>query len=283
MVLLGVAALALQPATTSALETPPHFFFGSVASVTIDGAPWDGESEIELIDQDGIVVDTLLVQGGSWSAGIPSSAATARFRHGGALSVTFDVQGGGVTELVLTLAAGGLGRTVNLVTGFNFITWTGATMAVEDALATLPHADRISAIFEFDAVSQSWGSFRPGAQAFLQDIDQLRANGAYFFSMTGAASWDMPVDASPSVVVSTTLRMGFNAVAWLGADNSAPAAALDAVANTAAVQAIFVFNAAAQSYQVLRPGAASILSDLSELDQYDVMFIQVTSQTTIIQ
>ena len=267
IVLLGVALLALLPAITSAQTTPPrHSFYGSVAEVTIDGVPWDGVSEIELIDQDGAVVDTVLVQGEIWVAAPPSSADTARFRQGAALSPTLVVQGGHVTPLVLTLVADGPGRTVTLVRGFNFITWTGATIAVEDALATLPTTDRVSAIFAFDAGAQGWDSFRPGAPAFVQGIAELRANGAYFFLMTGAVTWEMPVGAAPS-----------------GADNSAPAAALDAVANAGAVGTIFVFRAGTQSYQVFRPAAPATLSDLTELDQYDVMFIQASAQTTITQ
>lgn len=282
IVLLGVALLALLPAITSAQTTPPrHSFYGSVAEVTIDGVPWDGVSEIELIDQDGAVVDTVLVQGESWVAAAPISADTARFRQGAALSPILVVQGGHVTPLVLTLVADGPGRTVTLVRGFNFVTWTGATMAVEDALATLPTTDRVSAIFEFDAGAQSWDSFRPGAAAFLQSIAELRANGAYFFLMTGAVTWEMPVEAAPSGT--ETLRTGFNAIPWLGADNSAPAAALDAVANAGAVGTIFVFRAGTQSYQVFRPAGLAIPSDLTELDRYDVMFIQASAQTTITQ
>ena len=135
--LLAGAFLVAVPALVSAQPPPPHLFFGQVADVTINGAAWDG-SLIEVIDEDGDVVATVNRDGDAWTVFVPPDAGSVRFRLGDAISQSFAISGGSLTQVALVLVDGGPGRTVLLVAGFNFVVWTGATMSVDDALASSP-------------------------------------------------------------------------------------------------------------------------------------------------
>lgn len=170
--LLAGAFLVAVPALVSAQPPPPHLFFGQVADVTINGAAWDG-SLIEVIDEDGDVVATVNRDGDAWTVFVPPDAGSVRFRLGDAISQSFAISGGSLTQVALVLVDGGPGRTVLLVAGFNFVVWTGATMSVDDALASVPNASRITAIFSYVGARQAWDTHRPGGQAFLQSIDSF--------------------------------------------------------------------------------------------------------------
>lgn len=277
--LLAAAILVALPAVVSAQPPPPHLFFGQVADVTINGAPWDG-SLIEVIDEDGDVVATVNRDADSWTVFVPPAAGNVRFRLGDAISQSFAISGGSLTQIALVLVDGGPGRTVALVAGFNFVVWTGATMSVDDALATFPNVGRIDAIFEFNGATQAWDSFRPGSPAFLQSIDELVAGGAYFFSMTGSVTWQMPVEG---VLGGTqTISVGFTAIGWVGPDGD-PQDVLDAIANAGVVVVFFRFNAGTQGYDSFRPGSPAFLQSINDISQFDVFFIQASSGTSITQ
>lgn len=277
--LIAAAFLVALPAVVSAQPPPPHLFFGQVADITVNGAPWDGLL-IEVVDEDGDVVATVSRDGDAWTAFVPADAGSVRFRRGDAVSQSFAISGGSLTQIALVLVDGGPGRTVALVSGFNFIVWTGATMSVDDALASFPNLSRLDAIFEFDSATQLWDSFRPGSPAFLQSIDQLVAGGGYFFSMTGSVSWQMPVDG---VLGGTqTIAAGFTAIGWVGADGD-PQDLLDAIANAGVVVVFFRFNAGTQGYDSFRPGSPAFLQSINDITQYDVFFIQASSATSITQ
>ena len=276
--LVGVV-LTILPTVVSAQPPPPHLFAGEVDDVTINGEAWDG-SLIEVINNNGDRVATVDRSGDSWSAFVPPNAGTVRFRLNDATSRSFVVSPGNLTQIALLLVDGGPGRTVALVTGFNFVVWTGLTMSVDDALGSFPDVSRIDAIFAFDSATQIWESFRPGQPAFLQSIDELVSGGGYFFSMTGSATWQMPVDGA--LGGTETIATGFTAVGWVGADG-VPQDVLDAVADAGSVVVLFRFNAGTQGYDSYRPGSAAFLQSIDDISQYDVFFILATAPTSITQ
>ena len=278
-VLLGAVTLAALPAVISAQPPPPHLFAGQVDDVTINGDPWDG-TLIEVIDSDGDRVAVVDRSDNGWSAFVPPTAGSVRFRLGDAVSQVFTIIPGNLTQIALTLVDGGPGRSVALVTGFNFVVWTGLTMSVDDALASFPDITRISAIFEFDASTQGWLSVRPGGLAFLQGFSDLVAGHSYVFSMTGAANWTMPVDGA--VAGTLTIATGFTTIGWVGADG-VPQDVIDAIANAGAVVVLFRFNAATQAYDSFRPGSPAFLQSIDAISQYDVFFVQASSGTSITQ
>jgi hypothetical protein len=276
---LTVALLAVLPAAVSAQPPPPHLFAGQVADVTINGAPWDG-SLIEIIDSNGVRVATVDRVDDGWSAFVPPTAGTVRFRLGDATSQAFTISPGHLTQIALTLVDGGAGRAVALVSGFNFVVWTGVTMSVDDALATFPNIDQIAAVFEFDASTQAWRSVRPGAAAFLQGFTDMVAGRVYVFSMTGSVAWTMPTDGALGGTV--TVATGFTTIGWIG-PAGVPQDILDAAANAGAVVVIFRFNAGTQSYDSFRPGSPAFLQSIGSISQFDAFFAQASAGTTITQ
>ena len=218
-VLLGAVTLAALPAVIYAQPPPPHLFAGQVDDVTINGDPWDG-TLIEVIDSDGDRVAVVDRSDNGWRALVPPTAGSVRFRLGDAVSQVFTIIPGNLTQIALTLVDGGPGRSVALVTGFNFVVWTGLTMSVDDALASFPDITRISAIFEFHASTQGWLSVRPGGLAFLQGFSDLVAGRSYVFSMTGAANWTMPVDGAVAGTLNDRDRIHDH---WLGGRRWRPA------------------------------------------------------------
>jgi len=279
VVLLSAAVLAALPAVVSAQPPPPHLFAGQDDDVTVNGDPWDG-SLIEVIDASGDVVATVDPSDDIWTAFVPSDAGTVRFRLGSALSQSFVVSAGSLTQIALLLVDGGPGRTLTLVSGFNLVVYTGATMSVDDALASVANSIRITAIFSYDASRQAWDTHRPGGLAILQNFTDLVAGQAYFFLVTGTVTWEMPVDGTFGGT--ETIFAGFTAIAWVG-PNGTPQDVLDAIADEGNVVVMFRYNAQAQGYDSFRPGALPILQSIDEINQYDVLFIQASSQTSITQ
>lgn len=278
-VLLSAALLAALPAVVSAQPPPPHLFAGQNADVTVDGSPWDG-SLVEVVNASGVVVATVVRAGDSWTAFVPSTSGTVRFRLGTATSQAFVVSAGNLTQIALVLVEGGPGRTVTLVSGFNFIVWTGATMSVDDALAAVANSSRVTAIFSYDASRQAWDTNRPGGLAILQNFTELVSGQAYFFLVTGTVTWEMPVDGSFGGT--ETIAVGFTAIVWTGPDGT-PQDVLDAIADAGDVVVMFRYNAQTQGYDSFRPGALAILQSIDAISQYDVLFIQASSSTSITQ
>ena len=273
--LLAVALIVALPQIVSAQPPPPAVFFGSTADITVDGGVWDG-STIQIIDQDGDVIGQATINGGSWSAEIMPDVDSVRFRVGSAVSQSFAVVPGSVSNVVLTIGGGG-GASVSLLGGFNFLVWRGATMLVSDGLASFPNMSNLSAIFEFSSGSQSWSSYRPGLPAGVQGISELRAGGAYFFLVTGGMTWEMPTGGDGTGT--QTIVAGFTAIGWVGPDGD-PQDVLDAVG---AVAVFFRFNASTQSYESFRPGLPAAVQGITTISQYDVFFFSASSSTSITQ
>lgn len=275
--LLAASLLAVLPQVASAQPPPPAVFFGSVSAITVDGQPWDGTT-IEIIDEDGNVIDTVNINGGSWTAEIANSVDSIRFRVGDAVSASFEIVPGSVSNIVLAIGVGGPG--LRLEVGFNFLVWRGETVSVDDGLASFPNMSQLSAIFEFDAGTQTWSSFRPGLPPAVQGISELQAGGAYFFLVTGTMSWELPSGGDGSGT--QTIVSGFTAIGWVGPGGS-PEDVLDAVANAGAVAVFFRFNAATQSYESFRPGLPAAVQGIKTVRTFDVLFFSATSQTSITQ
>ena len=167
--LLTAALLAALPAVASAQnpDKPQRLYWGANDTVTVDGQPWDG-SQIDVIDEDGNVVATLERESMSWSVEISNEVDSFRFRaSNGSLSELYSPPEAAVMEnFVLTI--GGPERTtreVALLTGWNWVVWTGHTQSIADALETFPDTSQLTAMFEFIPVGQKLGSYRPGLPA----------------------------------------------------------------------------------------------------------------------
>ena len=194
--LLAATLLAVLPAVTSAQPLPPRQFWGSNDSVTIGGEPWDG-STIVVINEAGEVIATVERESTAWSVYIPNDVDSFRFRaSNGGVSEVYSPGPGAIRENFVLMIGSPPGevptRAVALEEDFNFIVWTGHTTAIDDALAGFPDVSQLTAIWEFDAGSQEWKSFRPGRPAIRQSIADLQAGTAYYLLVGAAMTWDMP-------------------------------------------------------------------------------------------
>lgn len=282
--LLTAALLAALPAVVSAQnpELPQRLYYGSNATVTIDGQPWDG-SEIVVVDEDGNVVATIEREALAWSVEIPNEVTSFQFRaSNGSVSELYS-PGPAVVEPDFVLTIGGPERPVrevSLLTGFNFVVWTGHTQDIDDALETFPDTSELTAIFEYNAEDQNWDSYRPGLPAFAQGIADLRAGVAYYVLVKSAVDWEMPSDGD--LTGPRTIAAGFTAIGWAGPD-ATPQEVLDAVANAGAVTAFFRFNATKQTYDSYRPGLPEFAQGIRKINAFDVLFMLASTPTTITQ
>ena len=286
--LLAVTLFALLPAVTSAQDDPglpPRQFWGSNDTVTIGGEPWDG-STIVVINEAGDVIATVERESTAWSVEIPNDVGSFRFRasNGGVSEVYSPVHGDIREDFTLEIGSppgDDPTRAVALEDGFNFIVWTGHTTAIDDALAGFPDVSELTGIWEFDAGSQKWKSFRPGGPAIVNKIADLQAGTAYYLLVGSAMTWDMPTTGDLSG--SRTIADGFTAIGWVGPDGT-PQDVLDAIANPAAVTAFFRWNTATGTYESYRPSVPAIArGSLRTIQPFDVLFISATSATTITQ
>ena len=114
--------------------------------------------------------------------------------------------------------------------------------------------------FRFNALTQQYESFTPGAPAFVNQLQTLNRGDALLLNMqlTGLVE---QVDLLAGGARQIALQTGSNLVSYTGA--SGPIAAI--LADLATLTAAFVFDAPTQQWLAYRPGAAAFLNQVSTL------------------
>ena len=85
-----------------------------------------------------------------------------------------------------------------LHSGWTEVVWRGADGA---AIAEAFGADvfpQVEVIYRWLAETQTWGSFRPGAPAFLNAFDTFAAGGSYWIAVAEAVEWVVAGGGSPT-------------------------------------------------------------------------------------
>ena len=85
-----------------------------------------------------------------------------------------------------------------LHSGWTEVVWRGADGA---AIAEAFGADvfpQVEVIYRWLAETQTWGSFRPGAPAFLNAFDTFAAGGSYWIAVAEAVEWTVAGSGSPT-------------------------------------------------------------------------------------
>ena len=168
--------------------------------------------------------------------------------------------------------------TVELQAGTNRFPYTGAPSADPSILLNrLADADTLGAVFQFDAPTQSWLVWRPGAPAFLNSLDELGATAPLFLQLSRATTWSGP--ANPWAAGQWSLVPGFTAVTFLGADATAVDDARAQVGDPSALDAIFRLDAATQTWQSFRPGQPAFLNTFETLNRFDVLMVLANQPT----
>ena len=149
-------------------------------------------------------------------------------------------------------------RTVPLDIVWNLVGWTGESTALPQAIATIQ--DQTDAAATFDAASQRFQTWNADAPAFLNSLAAISPDAGIWVRVANATEWPQPLTIGPRQV---PLTVGFNLVAWIGPSQTPVEEAIAALAD--AVDAVFAFDAAAQTTRAFRPGGPAFLNDLTRL------------------
>ena len=148
--------------------------------------------------------------------------------------------------------------------------WT-ATGSVEAAVAAI--ADRIDAVFRYDADRQRFERYSPTAPSVTNSLAMLQVGDGLLVHVSDPAGveWNRPLLEQPS---SIELRLGFNLVTWTGPAMDV-AQAIPPIAFT--VTGAFTFDAATQAYRSFRPEQPGLLNDLASLEPAQAIWIAATA------
>ena len=129
--------------------------------------------------------------------------------------------------------------------------------------------------FRFNALTQQYESFTPGAPAFVNQLQTLNRGDALLLNMqlTGLVE---QVDLLAGGARQIALQTGSNLVSYTGA--SGPIAAI--LADLATLTAAFVFDAPTQQWLAYRPGAAAFLNQVSTLERLQAVFLILSGPAT---
>ena len=156
--------------------------------------------------------------------------------------------------------------------GFNLVGWMGGT-AVEEATATL-NAD-FDTLFAFDPGTGIFSTYSPGGPGFLNSLEELEAGMGLWVLSSGPGQWEQPLPAAP---LSIPLVRGFNLVVWSGEHGIATE---DAVASLgSALNALFVWDPATQSFRSYSPTAPDFLNDADILFLGEGVWVNVSRNIT---
>ncbi len=171
--------------------------------------------------------------------------------------------------------------TVQLNTGLNLITFTGATGTEASAVAeTLGGASVIQNLLRFDASTQDFASYVPNAPAIANTLKQLSQRDALFVNVTSPSpvlytSTDIVVSESGSRTV--TIVPGLNPISFTGASGGDVGAFLGPLGSS--VVSASRYNSSTQTWETFVPSAPAIANSLKTLNRLDVIFIKVSGAT----
>ena len=159
-------------------------------------------------------------------------------------------------------------QTVALHAGWTVVVWDGADGAsILDALggmgASAGGSDvsaQVGVVYYWLAETQTWGSFRPGAPAFLNAFDSFTRGATYWVRSSEAVEWTVvggPLE--PPAAEPTRLHPRWTEVVWRGADGAAIAEAFGADVFPQ-VEVIYRWLAETQTWGSFRPGAPAFLN-----------------------
>ena len=273
-VALGLLALlaALSLTRGADAQAAAQVLFGAAANATVDGATMEENAALEAIDG-GAVVATAEWDGGFWFLTIPGDSASVQLRIGAALSDPITVQPGEVTELTaLALVDASLVEqtTLELLVGWNLVSWLGPPTAPADAVASI---SGVVALFVWD-VQAGFLRFDPAVPAFLNTLATLQPGQGVWVLMDAATSWQQALLPGLQDARTVPLLTGFNLVVWTGPDASPVGDTFGD--DPALLTNVIGYDPVAQRFDGYTPGGLAILNRLAVLDFGRAFWLQVT-------
>ncbi|MEE8422408.1 MAG: hypothetical protein V3S31_06495, partial [Dehalococcoidia bacterium] len=156
------------------------------------------------------------------------------------------------------------------------LTFTGAT-GTDPADVAASIGANVENLLTFDADTQSFRSFVPGAPAIFNTLSELTQRDALFVRVAAGKSASLTatdIVPSPTGARSVLLVPGLNAIGYTGGTGTQIATLLDPLGS--AVTSASRFNAATQIWETFVPGAPSFANTLGALDRLDVIFIRLS-------
>ncbi len=135
------------------------------------------------------------------------------------------------------------------------------TIPIADFTASI--AGQFDAIYAWDAETQSYLSFRPGAPSALNSLQELRPGDAIFINITDPEGAKLVQGRALTAARDLPLVAGFNFEIWTGPDLTPIADAIAGLGD--ALLAVFMWDAATQSYQTFRTAGPAFTNDLEAL------------------
>ena len=145
-------------------------------------------------------------------------------------------------------------RTQTLRPQWNLVGWTGETIDVTEATASILAS--LGAFFTWDAAASNFLTFNPALPPALNSLRQVPQGAGIWTFVNGNSNvaWEQPAFNEARAV---SLRSGFNLVTWTGGDGAAVA---DAIAGLNGLEALFLWDAAAQTFLIFNPALPSALN-----------------------
>ena len=145
---------------------------------------------------------------------------------------------------------------------------------IRDGLAN-PAA--LDTIYQWDALSQSWLSWRFTDLAFLNTLTSLGSNQPLFLTLSQSTTYAGPLLAYGAGA--WALTAGFTTIAFLGENGTSLETALAQIAFPPAIDVIFRYSNLTQTYQTYRRTGPTFLNDLLTLNRFDVLFVKTSTPT----
>ena len=163
-------------------------------------------------------------------------------------------------------------RSVQLVTGWNLVAWTGNAASVEDALGGALAS--VVSVNTFDASSQSFQTFTTDGPTFLNTLSDIPSGAGVWLLAQADATWEQP-----SIVTARDVPLvaGFNLVGWTGIDG-AMAESVDGLGD--ALTTAFLWDAAAERFLTYGPAVPSFLNTAESLAYGDGLWVLIASPAT---
>ncbi|MXX81828.1 MAG: hypothetical protein F4Y69_12495 [Chloroflexi bacterium] len=76
--------------------------------------------------------------------------------------------------------------TIRLAAGVNMVSWQGPDRDIADALRNVDHLERA---YRYDAYTDTWALYNPGAPDFLNTLDTLKAGDAFHLVVSAGSMW----------------------------------------------------------------------------------------------
>ncbi|HJN91298.1 MAG TPA: hypothetical protein QGF05_01065 [Dehalococcoidia bacterium] len=160
------------------------------------------------------------------------------------------------------------GARVDLSSGFNALTYTGASGAeIGDYVSGL--GDGVLSVFRFNAATQQYESYTVGAPAFVNSLKTLVQGDALIVRVDGGRTLSL-IDLVPAVLERTVdLRPGSNLVSYTGASGEIAGI----LAGVDGLVAAFVLDAETQQWLAYRPSGPAFLSQVTTLTRSQPVFL----------